>query len=309
MSTSGPGAVDGAPVGAPLGTQHPVGDGRMLLHQFGVPGTPVVWLAGGGVFGLYYWNLHELVAGFTTSVIYDRLGSGWSDPVELPRPGRRMTEDLHELLEVAGVATPVVLVGHSLGGLYARHFAKCFPDQVAGLVLLDPTHEDIADYLPDHAARQMAAWTSDTVLTPQQLETMRSTYRRVFDRALPDWPHAIRDPLLEQAFDPAVHARSVREPMDLLDLFAEVRADGPDPDLPMVVLAAMGSDAFTDELLTPQLKASAQESAQGKYRCYRDHIDTLPRAELRRLDDAGHIGMTWTHPDAIVQAIHDVLPH
>jgi pimeloyl-ACP methyl ester carboxylesterase len=83
--------------------------------------------AGGGMFGLYYWNVRELVAEFTTSVIYDRLGTGWSDAVELPRSSNRVTEDLHKLLSAAGAPAPYVLVGHSLGGLYARHFAKRSP--------------------------------------------------------------------------------------------------------------------------------------------------------------------------------------
>ncbi|MFR9804483.1 alpha/beta fold hydrolase [Pseudonocardia sp. RS010] len=119
----------------------------MAAHRMGVDGVPVVWLAGGGMFGLYYWNVHALAAGFTTSVLYDRLGTGWSDVVDLPRPGSRVTDDLRELLEAIGLPGPYVLVGHSLGGLYARLFAKRFPDDVAGLVLLDPTHEDIATFL------------------------------------------------------------------------------------------------------------------------------------------------------------------
>jgi pimeloyl-ACP methyl ester carboxylesterase len=279
----------------------------MSLHQSGASGVPVVWLAGGGMFGLYYWNVHELVAEFTTSVIYDRLGTGWSDAVDLPRSSARVTDDLRELLSVAGVAGPYVLVGHSLGGLYARHFAKRFPDDVAGLVLLDPTHEDIAAYLPEEAAQRLTAWTSDIVLPSGQVEAMRSTYEAVFGQALGDWPDRIRKPLLEQAFSSEVYARSLREPMDLPALFDEIRAAGPDPDVPLVVLSAMGSDAFTDELLTPEIRASALQSAQAKHHCYENFVASMPRAELRRIDDAGHCGLVWERSDAVLDAIRDVL--
>ncbi|TVR37718.1 MAG: alpha/beta hydrolase [Nitriliruptor sp.] len=56
--------------------------------------------------------------------------------------------DLHEGLDVLGVEGPVVLVGHSLGAGYARVFAAAYPDRVAGLVLLDPVHEEQLDRLP-----------------------------------------------------------------------------------------------------------------------------------------------------------------
>ena len=95
-----------------------------------------------------YWHAHCLVAEFTTSVLYDRLGLGWSDAANLPRSGTQVTDDLRELLRAAAVPGPHVLVGHSLGGLHARLHAKRFPEEVAGLVLLDPTHEDILSYLP-----------------------------------------------------------------------------------------------------------------------------------------------------------------
>jgi pimeloyl-ACP methyl ester carboxylesterase len=298
----------GAAAVPPLGARWDVSDGAMLLHQSGAGGVPVVWLAGGGMFGLYYWNVHELVAEFATSVIYDRLGMGWSDAVELPRSSTRVIEDLHELLSAAGVRAPYVLVGHSLGGLYARHFAKRFPDEVAGLVLLDPTHEDIAEYLPEQAAQRLSAWTSDVVLPPEQVEAMRSLYRSVFGRALADWPDSIREPLLEQGFSGEVYARSLREPMNLPELFDEVRAAGADPDVPLVVLSAMGSDAFADELLTPEIRESAAESGRAKHRCYEDHVASMPRAELRRIDDAGHSGLAWARSDAVVGAIRDVLP-
>ncbi|WP_433292313.1 alpha/beta fold hydrolase [Pseudonocardia sp. CA-142604] len=296
-----------AAVAPPLGSRWDVSDGAMWLHKSEGEGVPVVWLAGGGMFGLYYWNVHQLAAEFTTSVIYDRLGTGWSDAVDLPRSSTQVTDDLRELLNAAGVTDPCVLVGHSLGGLYARHFAKRFPGDVAGLVLADPTHEDVVPYLPEQAAQRMTAWTSDIVLPFEQVEAMRSTYEAVFGKALASWPDRIRNPLLAQAFSSEVYARSLREPMDLLALFDEVRASGPDPDIPVVVLSAMGSDAFTGELLPPEARASARQSAQAKHRCFNDFVASIPRAQLRRIDDAGHSGLIWERSDAVLDAIRGVL--
>lgn len=87
----------------------------------------------------------------------------------------------------------------------------------------------------------------------------------------------------------------------------EVRAAGPDPDIPLVLLSAMGFDAFIDELLTPEIRASAQQSAQAKHRCYENFVASMPRAELRRIDNAGHSGLVCERSDAVLDAIRDVL--
>jgi pimeloyl-ACP methyl ester carboxylesterase len=71
--------------------------------------------------------------------VYDRAGRGWSDPADTPLDGARVATDLHTLLTRAHVPGPYVLAGHSFGGLYAMTFAARFPEEVAGLVLVDST--------------------------------------------------------------------------------------------------------------------------------------------------------------------------
>ncbi|MFJ9371667.1 alpha/beta fold hydrolase [Nocardia sp. NPDC101769] len=292
---------------APRGTRYEISSGSMLLHRSGTGGPPVVFLAGGGMSGLYYWKVHDLVAEFTTSVIYDRLGLGWSDTVDLPRSGTQVTDDLHELLHVAGVPGPRVLVAHSLGGLYARLYAKRFPGEVTALVLLDPTHENIVDYLSTEKAQRLQDSNTDDLVPPGQLDTMRTTYRAALSRALADWPAAIREPLLDKGFGRAGFRQSLREPMNLPRLFSEVRDAGPDPDIPLTFVSAMGADTIAQELVPPEAHAALDESNQTKYRLYTDLAAALPDAEVRRLDDVGHSGMAWLRPDAVVQAIRDTL--
>lgn len=81
------------------------------------------------------------VAGFARVCTYDRAGMGWSDPAPEGWTYPDRVRDLHALLEAAHVEGPYVLVGHSMGGLLARDYARTYPGQVAGLVLVDSTTE------------------------------------------------------------------------------------------------------------------------------------------------------------------------
>jgi len=80
-----------------------------------------------------------VVARDTRVCVYDRAGRGWSDPADGPQDAVQTTTDLHTLLDRAHIPGPYVLAGHSFGGLYILTFAATYPDQVAGMVLLDST--------------------------------------------------------------------------------------------------------------------------------------------------------------------------
>lgn len=79
------------------------------------------------------------VARDTRVCVYDRAGRGWSEPADSPRDGAQIATDLHTLLQRGNVPGPYVLAGHSFGGLYALTFAARYPDEVAGMVLVDST--------------------------------------------------------------------------------------------------------------------------------------------------------------------------
>lgn len=117
-----------------------VGNGRrMYLECVGAGGPTVVLIQGyGESVGSWGWVVPE-VARDTRVCVYDRAGRGWSDPAPSQQDGFAVATDLHALLTSAREAPPYVLAGHSFGGLYVRAFAARFPDQTAGVVLLDAT--------------------------------------------------------------------------------------------------------------------------------------------------------------------------
>jgi pimeloyl-ACP methyl ester carboxylesterase len=97
-------------------------------------------------------------------------------------------------LRVAGVPAPYVLVGQSLGGIYGRRFARRFPADVAGLVFLDPGHEDYTTRLPKPSLRERLR-TSLALF--RALLQLKQHYRRFFERMLADCPAPVRDLLFE----------------------------------------------------------------------------------------------------------------
>jgi pimeloyl-ACP methyl ester carboxylesterase len=85
----------------------------------------------------------RLAAKGLRSIAYDRAGLGHSDPGPKPRDGHAIVADLAALLRELGEERPVVLVGHSMGGLMVRLFALTHPDQVLGVVLVDAVTPDV----------------------------------------------------------------------------------------------------------------------------------------------------------------------
>lgn len=96
-------------------------DGRNLnIYCSGEVNPTVVFDSGAGSPGYAWSHIQPEVARFTRACWYDRAGEGWSDPGPFPRNSAAIAQDLHALLQRAGVAPPYVLVGHSAGGLNVR---------------------------------------------------------------------------------------------------------------------------------------------------------------------------------------------
>ena len=111
-------------------------------------GATVVWIPGAHEQGNALYHLHRAMRGETRSILFDRAGTGWSDPGPFPRRTRVEAEELEALLRRAGEPGPFVLVGHSYGGLLAANYARRYPARTAAVVLLDATPPDAFVYAP-----------------------------------------------------------------------------------------------------------------------------------------------------------------
>jgi pimeloyl-ACP methyl ester carboxylesterase len=116
-----------------------VGPYRLHVECTGTGAPTVILEPGGGASAATMGWIAPEVARHTTVCVYDRAGKGWSDAAQTAPDGARIATDLHTLLERAHVAGPYVLAGHSFGGLYVMRYAAQYPDEVAGMVLIDST--------------------------------------------------------------------------------------------------------------------------------------------------------------------------
>ena len=123
-----------------------VGDGRKInLHCIGSGSATVLFDSGLSDWSSIWALVQPRVAARIRACSYDRAGMGYSDPADGPRTPVAIVEDMHNLVHRAGLTTPLVLVGHSLGGFNAKLYAVLYPADVAGVVLVDPAEDRLAD--------------------------------------------------------------------------------------------------------------------------------------------------------------------
>jgi pimeloyl-ACP methyl ester carboxylesterase len=257
-----------------------VGDGRTLYLECHGTGSPTVILLSGFGNAADIWQEADAyppavatgVASFTRVCAYDRPGSyvvtvernGTRVPATSPdqyRPARGnavasttpgggapVVAELHQLLTVAGVAPPYVLVGHSLGGLLAQLYVRTYPSQVTGLVLVDPPTPNLKDFL------SAGAWQA------------------AFQSQL--------DP------GPSVVPGYVNERYRVETIFAEINAAGPLPPIPVTYLAATIKPSL--DQLPPADQARALETITQVPVAAAAYVKTVPGGRFVPVPDTTH---------------------
>lgn len=286
----------------PVGRSYEVQGRQFYLHRAGSGTPPVVWFPGAGMFSHGYYNVHQKASLLTTSVVYDRAGTGWSDSAALPRSLADVVHELHALLAAAEIRPPYILAGHSLGGLYARRYAQLYPAEVAGLLLLDPAHEDFEAHLSEQARRFQDQFKDrpPMEITPEIVEA----YRPIMAAMYADWPAEIREPLIARHLDPSRISAGLDEAKNIPEISDEIRQGPPLPAVPLIVYTAMAIDA-TQRMFSPEEIIRDQNAA--KLATAELLVRSVPGAENRILDDASHAMLHAQRPDAVIQGIEDLL--
>jgi pimeloyl-ACP methyl ester carboxylesterase len=232
-------------VGPPPGRLVDVGGYTLHIHCTGDGRPTVVIDAGAGAWSLHFAHIQQALSGVRVCT-YDRAGLGWSDAGPMPRTSDRMVEELHALLRGAGVAPPLVLVGHSLGGYTVRIYQARFPGDVAALVLLDAAHEQQWDRLSPQARALTEASAAGLRTRAEQarrglLRPEDVTPPGVFTRHLP----GLREAYVAAMLTGQPYATQAAETAATFESARQVPASHRLGKLPLVVLSARRSfEAF-----------------------------------------------------------------
>jgi len=223
----------------PPGAIYKVNGYAMHLYCTGAGAPTVIVEAGLGDDFIGWQKVQPEVAKFTRICTYDRAGLGWSDDRPEPHDAKHIAQQLHALLQAAGENGPIVLVGASAGGFYARQFVSDFPQLVAGMVFSDSSVPDQVRDIPGGAwtpeeARQVhhdAMW--DLINQSTGWARLRGQCQGEVEKGLDTW----RDVARAEACRPA-HARSGLAEWDEFwhsaDEAAEARCCG---NIPLVIVS------------------------------------------------------------------------
>lgn len=218
----------GAPVnGQPPGRLFSVGTHRLHLHCEGEHTPTVVFESGLAGLSLEWLEIQRQLATRARTCAYDRAGYGWSEPGPEPRTSARIVDELQRLLARAGIKGPLILVGHSFGGLNAQLYAHRYPHQVAGLLLIEASHADQIERFKR---------------PPLNLNTAPSNRWRMpafaAEAGLPQhFPSAWRNIALQILYSPRTRNAFANEYLSLRESAAAVGAERAVLGIPVVVLS------------------------------------------------------------------------
>lgn len=118
---------------------------KQRLLDAGIGDPPVIFITGSGSWLEHFDSVQTVISQTNRTISYDKPGIGKSEMIDEPRTLENMTDHLRQILEARKIKQPVILVGHSLGGMIARYFEIKFPNRVAGMVLVDPGDEYLTE--------------------------------------------------------------------------------------------------------------------------------------------------------------------
>jgi pimeloyl-ACP methyl ester carboxylesterase len=273
-------AVEGDAMAMP-GRLYDVGGHRLHLNCTGTGSPTVVLESGLGGNSAAWTPIAAATSGTTRVCTYDRAGTGWSDDAARPQDSLAVTGDLHRLLSVAGEHGPFVLAGHSTGGVYVMTYAARFPEEVAGLVLLDSASPRQFSVLPEYASQYPMM---------QRLYGVSPTLARLgITRLVPTLSaNEIPGDAGKQAGIFSVRPRDLRTARDELSTyhrtFAQAQALTTLGSKPLVVVSASDTLAHTvgwptaQDQLTALSRNASHRTAQSTHQGLLDHPTSFPTA-------------------------------
>ncbi|MGH8246001.1 MAG: alpha/beta fold hydrolase [Gammaproteobacteria bacterium] len=285
-SAAGPAPSLVIDISTPPGQLIDIGGYRLHLYCMGQGGPAVIFDSGLGGFSMDWIYVQLRVESALTACAYDRAGYGWSDPGPSPRASDQIAAELEVLLERAHVDPPYILVGHSFGAYNVRYFAGLHPEQVAGIVLVDGSHPDQAERLPElpvHASDDHRG-TLITFFNPNMLHRY--------------YPEDMWFPLSALLTSSKAVATQQRELRNFTISAAQVRHLGAFPPVPLIVVSR-GQRVWPRDPMGDSLEKAWAEMQS-------DLAASTPGGRQIIARHSGHL-IHLEEPDVVAEAIRSVV--
>ncbi len=279
---------------------------RLNTLKMGEGGPAIVLMPGMGGSTLSWARVQDELSKLTTVISLDNAGFGFSDPGPLPRDTERTVADARAALNALNVPGPYVLAGHSAGSLDIQYWTSRYPDEVLGLVFVDPsTPHQHRRLFPDpkvgraYQGAQMTGIRNAQRLAKAGEFTPHTPGYEVFHQNLERLPDAVNEARRRQNTSP----QRFRTLISALTAFDGRAADqvvgarqGPHPlgDRPVIVLTA------TDAPPPP-----AEQGQVAAWRAMNAEIAALSTRGERRMIESDH-NIQVTKPRPVIEAITEV---
>jgi pimeloyl-ACP methyl ester carboxylesterase len=291
----------------PIGTMVDIGGYKLHMVDQGI-GGPTVVIDSGVKCNCLDWSLVQPeVAKFTRVITYDRAGYAWSDESPLDRTSENIIYELRCMLKNAGISGPYILVGHSFGGNNMQLFAMTYPDEVAGLILVDAVHQDLLTFVPLPSIEYFQLTLCGVYLGLFRLLSHVPVVRKIMAEPIEKFPSEIQNMYYSQStttkFIHAVHAEAVFAEQSCSQLRKSGKSLG---NIPLTVISAGNPFMQHEDVKGVYSLQEVDAMNKGWSNLQRDLARKSSRSQHIIAENSGHM-IPVDRPDVIIQAVRDMV--
>ncbi len=288
----------------PPGKLVDIGGYRLHVHCLGEGNPTVILDAGTGDWSVSWRHIQRVIAEDTHVCAYDRAGLGWSDPGPEPRSSVQIVDELHQLLRTAAIQPPYVLVGHSFGGYNARVYADRYPQEVAGIVLVESAHEDQWERLPQEVKSMLDSAMTRIWIAHRMAQVGLMRFLDVRGQQ-----YSLLEPEVRPGYEAALRSSHTYEAIAgelkaVYESASQVAGTGSLRDLPLVVVT--GKKSFNAFFSDPNENFPLERANEVWFELQAE-LAGLSTNSLHLVSETGTHMLRFEEPEMVAQAIRQVV--
>jgi pimeloyl-ACP methyl ester carboxylesterase len=274
---------------------------RLHYYKKGNGGPTVVFETAFDPAGHLQWfHIQQELPKTYTTVSYDRAGILWSERGQNPKSGKEMAKDLHLMLEKSNVPKPYILVGHSFGGTLVRFFVDQYPEEVAGVILVDSQYPDDKRYLSPELYKMVnQGLPSGFLKFANNFGLARLMFKGMFPNVRQyEYQNSIMPALLYKSADAVLeeqdHMASIKKEA------SKIRSFG---NIPLLVLTAADKKRYDSSIKNEKLKI---EMIDAWNKMQQDLLSLSTDSKQISVPNSGHY-INQDQPEVVEKAINDIM--